>query len=190
MSDLDHSSRMDSDFAPEGQEADAAMELMRAHRHDDGWTWRSFLRRGRLEWDAATETFRVVWGDVRVLHANTGRNGRGMELSEIVKFRHLVFALCDITGIVWKVQVADGTIMPRFALADGTCCSMARSVSVDAWTGGLRDAGSPPQTTAPSARSSSSPRVAGNGEKSKPFKSEWATVKVGGVLGRFGLKRG
>jgi soluble calcium-activated nucleotidase 1 len=42
-----------------------------------------------------------------------------MELSEVIRFRHNLLALCDITGLVWKVRVADGSIFQRYAIADG-----------------------------------------------------------------------
>lgn len=42
-----------------------------------------------------------------------------MELSELVRFRHLVLAVCDITGLVWKVQVSDGSVLQRHAIAGG-----------------------------------------------------------------------
>lgn len=42
-----------------------------------------------------------------------------MELSELVQFRHLLLAFCDITGLVWKVRLSDGAVFQRYALADG-----------------------------------------------------------------------
>ena len=44
---------------------------------------------------------------------------RSMELSELVRYNHLLLAMCDITGLVFKIREADGKIFQRWALADG-----------------------------------------------------------------------
>lgn len=54
-----------------------------------------------------------------------------------VQFRHLLLAVCDRTGLVFKIIPDRGQVFLRYAIADG------------------------------------------NGEEAKPFKAEWATVKVG-----------
>ena len=53
------------------------------------------------------------------LQASTARNGRSMELSELLRYRHLLLAFCDYTGLVWKIRMEDGRVFQRYAIADG-----------------------------------------------------------------------
>ena len=94
---------------------------------DQHW-WIAFLRRGVLrvvqgatgtEGRARYPTYDVDFLETRVLQTQSATRGRSMELSELVRFRHLVLAVCDITGLVWKVQVSDGSVLQRHAIAGG-----------------------------------------------------------------------
>ena len=44
---------------------------------------------------------------------------RSLELSELVWFQHKYLAMCDVSGVVYKLRPHDGDIFPRFVLADG-----------------------------------------------------------------------
>lgn len=60
-------------------------------------------------------------GEKTTLSTRSNNNGRSMELSELIRYGHLLLAFCDYTGLVWKVaRRASGTeIFQRWALADG-----------------------------------------------------------------------
>jgi len=91
----------------------------------DRW-WLAYLRRGvlqarRPEGSPASgqPVFSVRWLGTTVLRTQSASRGRSMELSDVVRFRHLVLAVCDITGMVWKVRVEDGSVFQRHAVAGG-----------------------------------------------------------------------
>merc|ERR1711907_43945 len=44
---------------------------------------------------------------------------RSMELSELVRFNRNFFAMCDMTGIIFKVMPESGRCFQRYAIADG-----------------------------------------------------------------------
>lgn len=88
--------------------------------------WKAYLRRGVLHMVRAAgeggrkhPLFRVSWLNTTVLRTQSSTRGRGMELSELVRFRHLLLAMCDITGLAWKIRLEDGAVFQRFAIADG-----------------------------------------------------------------------
>ena len=89
------------------------------------------------ELNSPTLQYRVEWDGETVLHSRTAMRNRSMEFSELVRYDHLLLAVCDVTGLVFKIKPEEGKIFQRWALADG------------------------------------------DGEESKPFKGEWATVKDG-----------
>lgn len=78
--------------------------------------WHSTLRRGRLRL-AAGGNYSVEWVGDTTLSTRTATKGRSMELSELVRYRHLLFAVCDSTGMVWKVSLPSGTVLPRYTIA-------------------------------------------------------------------------
>lgn len=82
-------------------------------------SWHSILRHGSLRLDPLSGMYSIAWGNDTVLSTRTATKGRGMELSELVQYRHLLFAFCDTTGIVWKVQPSTGRVLQRYAIADG-----------------------------------------------------------------------
>ncbi len=132
MSDLDHKShycgifpttRMAGDVTPSAPQSPPCDGVPL----DQHW-WIAFLRRGVLrvvqgatgtEGRARYPTYDVDFLETRVLQTQSATRGRSMELSELVRFRHLVLAVCDITGLVWKVQVSDGSVLQRHAIAGG-----------------------------------------------------------------------
>uniref|UniRef100_A0A7S0PA38 Uncharacterized protein n=1 Tax=Cafeteria roenbergensis TaxID=33653 RepID=A0A7S0PA38_CAFRO len=132
VSDLDHKShycgifpttRMAGDVTPSAPQSPPCDGVPL----DQHW-WIAFLRRGVLrvvqgatgtEGRARYPTYDVDFLETRVLQTQSATRGRSMELSELVRFRHLVLAVCDITGLVWKVQVSDGSVLQRHAIAGG-----------------------------------------------------------------------
>lgn len=48
---------------------------------------------------ATGDTFRIVWDSkLQPLYTRTATRNRSMELSELVRYRHLLLAMCDFTG--------------------------------------------------------------------------------------------
>jgi hypothetical protein len=90
--------------------------------------WISLLRRGVLHMARSASgnegrdrypVYHVKWMNTSVLATRTNMGGRSMELSELVRFRHLLLAMCDYTGMVWKLRLEDGSIFQRYSIADG-----------------------------------------------------------------------
>ncbi|GBG34313.1 Soluble calcium-activated nucleotidase 1 [Hondaea fermentalgiana] len=114
-------------------------------RDPEDFIWRSYLRKGRLlahtNAQDGRKLYRVEWGRTLTLESETAKRNRSMELSELVQFGDRVLAMCDATGLIFKLDTVnppEGThpqVFQRWAIADG------------------------------------------NGEKVKPCKIEWATVR-------------
>lgn len=132
VSDLDHKSHYCGIFPTTQMAGDVTPDVPESPPCDgvplDQHWWISFLRRGVLrivkgatgsEGRAKYPTYAVEFLETRVLQTQSATRGRSMELSELVRFRHLVLAVCDITGLVWKVQVSDGSVLQRHAIAGG-----------------------------------------------------------------------
>jgi len=81
-------------------------------------SWKAYLKHGFLE-RHANGTFSVSWGTTTRLATHTATKGRSMELSELIRFNRNFFAMCDMTGIIWKVLPESGTVFQRYAIADG-----------------------------------------------------------------------
>ena len=131
-------------------------DLDLASRDPQKFEWTSYLRQGSLvrvtEGDEFAAHFALRWeeGTPLPLRSQTAMRNRSMELSELVRFNHLLLGFCDITGMVFKI-IANGPragdTYLRHAIADG------------------------------------------DGDRPKPFKTEWATVKDGELwLGSPGLE--
>ena len=56
------------------------------------------MRKGALVRNPNTGNFSVRWGEQVALTTKTSRQNRSMELSELVRFKHLYLAMCDYTG--------------------------------------------------------------------------------------------
>lgn len=52
------------------------------------------------------------------LYSGIAVDGRGMELSELVRFNGRLYAMCDKTGIVYEV-LHSGKAVQRWAVPDG-----------------------------------------------------------------------
>jgi len=85
---------------------------------DEPNTWKAYLKRGVIE-KLANGNFTVSWGKKTVLKTHTATKGRSMELSELIRFNRNFFAMCDMTGIIWKVMPDSGKVFQRYAIADG-----------------------------------------------------------------------
>lgn len=94
-------------------------DLDKRSREDDSFTWKSYLKYGLLTRDSPESNFTVKWGDTKTLRTHTATKNRSMELSEIVRFNRNFFAMCDMTGIIFKVDTDSGRVFQRFAIADG-----------------------------------------------------------------------
>ena len=121
-------------------------DLDQGSRDSQKFLWRSHFKRGALlrksqhQQQSPTDRFDIQWSDETILESKTSYRNRSMELSELVRYDHLLLAMCDITGLVFKIKQEKHQkpqVFQRWALADG------------------------------------------DGEKAKPFKGEWATVKDG-----------
>ena len=113
-------------------------DLDKSSRDSQKFLWGSYFKRGSLiRKQSDNIMFEIEWHNHTVLESKFAYRNRSMELSELVRYDHLLLAMCDITGLVYKIRHRDGSIFQRWALADG------------------------------------------DGEKAKPFKGEWATVKDG-----------
>jgi len=100
-------------------------------RDPQEFLWRSYLKTGALVrvggnsgvngaagHDEADDLFEVRWDDVVTLESRTAMKNRSMELSELVRYRHLLLGVCDITGLIFKITM-DGRVFQRYAVADG-----------------------------------------------------------------------
>jgi len=92
-----------------------------------------------------------------------------MELSELVRFNRNFFAMCDMTGIIWKALPALPPLRtPRHLHqhAMHRCLPLPYLV------------GCPLEVVPEDGRVYQRYAIAdGNGDETKPFKIEWATVK-------------
>jgi hypothetical protein len=130
VTDLDHASRDPTDFLWKSHFKRAALVRHHALNVD------SSERKNRSFFKSSLP-YHIEWGTEKVLQSRTAMRNRSMEFSELVRYDHLLLAVCDVTGLVFKIRAEEGKIFQRWALADG------------------------------------------DGEESKPFKGEWATVKDG-----------
>lgn len=99
-------------------------DLDRESRDPERFVWRSYLRLGTLQ--RRGSRFRIQWGETLQLQSNTAKHNRSMELSELVLFGHRLLAMCDYTGLIFKISSADiaagnpkPKVFQRWAIADG-----------------------------------------------------------------------
>ncbi|KAK4530595.1 hypothetical protein CCYA_CCYA05G1452 [Cyanidiococcus yangmingshanensis] len=109
------------------------LSAVRQHAKQSATEWIAYFRRGQLEYRALAEpgnrsstgTWSIRWLDpapgVR-LTTQLGESGRGMELSELVRWRGHLLAPCDRTGIVYEIRDAHAArpyAASRYVLATG-----------------------------------------------------------------------
>lgn len=102
-------------------------------RDPQRFLWRSFMKKGTLvpagphprSGPRADRRYRVEWGRTLTLESETAKRNRSMELSELVFFRDRLLAMCDYTGLIFKVSTAhppegeQPQVFQRWAIADG-----------------------------------------------------------------------
>lgn len=118
-------------------------DLDKASRDPKRFSWHSLVQHGVLRFDpAGAEGGRwwVEWRGVDRLESKIAVKNRSLELSEVVRFNGELLAVCDVTGLVYRIDLKRKQAYQRWALADG------------------------------------------DGDNTKPFKAEWATVKDGALL--------
>mmetsp|Transcript_42531 Transcript_42531/g.99780 ORF Transcript_42531/g.99780 Transcript_42531/m.99780 type:complete len:329 (+) Transcript_42531:3-989(+) len=99
-------------------------DMDRSSRDPERFVWRSLLRRGTLL-QMRNGRYRIRWGDELLLQSNTAKHNRSMELSELVLFGHKLLAMCDYTGLIFKIDTNDiaagkkPKVLQRWAIADG-----------------------------------------------------------------------
>ncbi len=81
------------------------------------YLWKTTLLKANLKEDSDGK-FSFEESTSLMLQTDVNRRGRSLELSEIVRFQHRLLAMCDYTGLVWKLRL-DGGCFQRWALADG-----------------------------------------------------------------------
>ena len=79
-------------------------DLDHKSRHPELFRWHSVFKRGTLALHPR-DGFSIEWGNEYPLTSSSARNNRSMELSELVMFRHLLLAICDYTGSVYRITV-------------------------------------------------------------------------------------
>jgi len=99
-------------------------DLDKASKNADGKSWHAWLQRGILYFEptpgsSGDGNWRLEWLGVDRLKSKFAAKGRGLELSELVRFNGDMFAVCDTSGIVYKVDVSRKQAYPRQALAEG-----------------------------------------------------------------------
>lgn len=76
--------------------------------------WQSYLQSGVLRWNAGRYT--VELGERTTLYSHTATKNRSMELSELVTYRHRLFAMCDYTGLIFKARPFMGCLLSPLCL--------------------------------------------------------------------------
>eukprot|EP00301_Raphidiophrys_heterophryoidea_P023363 c7276_g1_i2.p1 GENE.c7276_g1_i2~~c7276_g1_i2.p1 ORF type:complete len:419 (-),score=114.48 c7276_g1_i2:109-1251(-) len=85
---------------------------------EDGETkWKAILKQGSLLRRASTNTYTITWENSEEMFSLHSFKGRGMELSELVRFDGRLLTFDDTTGIVY--EVIDNHVVPWTILVDG-----------------------------------------------------------------------
>ena len=137
-------------------------------RDPQRFRWFSYLKRGVLHRktghrDGGGSEYSVTWKETHTLETFTAKKNRSMELSELVQFNHRLLAMCDYTGLVFKIDMKSS--------------KSGREIE-NAPCAGVKQRSSNPSSSTVNVFQ----RYAiadGNGDKVKPCKMEWATVKDG-----------
>lgn len=107
------------DHIPDILEFAMVADLDRNSRDPEEFLWRSHLIHGQLEYHRAAGRFSVQIGHSHDVTTRIATNNRSMELSDLVWWNGKYLAVCDYTGLVYKVRPRKGDAFPRFVLADG-----------------------------------------------------------------------
>eukprot|EP00038_Savillea_parva_P015122 m.218905 g.218905 ORF g.218905 m.218905 type:complete len:386 (-) comp30136_c0_seq1:70-1227(-) len=90
-------------------------------RHPRKFLWTSYLKEGTLV-KQSNGSYTITWRAQHTLESKISYKNRSMELSELVRYGHVLLGFCDITGLVFKISVGDDTsnnVLLRYAIADG-----------------------------------------------------------------------
>eukprot|EP01027_Heterolobosea_sp_BB2_P006718 GEZU01010108.1.p1 GENE.GEZU01010108.1~~GEZU01010108.1.p1 ORF type:complete len:352 (+),score=65.67 GEZU01010108.1:162-1217(+) len=80
--------------------------------------WESLLQHGTLvRQDDGTYT--VTWTSENALVGKYAEGGRGMELSELLRFNDKLYTMDDRTGLVYEIDTEKNALIPRYILPDG-----------------------------------------------------------------------
>lgn len=86
------------------------------HARPDSKTWGSTYAIGKLHvYMNMTASFEML--NSTMLAYNLAEGGRGMELSELVKFQNELLSVDDRTGVVYSIE--SNSVVPRYILVDG-----------------------------------------------------------------------
>lgn len=101
-------------------------DLDKRSKDAEGKAYHSVLRTGELLRDETTGKFTVSWGTSYDLYSGHNEAGRGMELSELIKFKGKLYTADDRTGVVFEIlkltDEAGATVYkvaPRHILGEG-----------------------------------------------------------------------
>lgn len=102
------------------QEYEFAMvaDLDLQSRDPEQFLWHSFFLRATLRRRGA-RNYTLKLQEPQPLYTHTAKQNRSMELSTLVHFRHLMLAMCDFTGLVFKIVPGQKHVLQRYAIADG-----------------------------------------------------------------------
>lgn len=99
-------------------------DLDRESRDPQRFVWRSYLRLATLR--RRGSRYEIRWGEELQLQTNTAKHNRSLELSELVMFERRLLAMCDYTGLIFKISSPDVAaknpkprVFQRWAIADG-----------------------------------------------------------------------
>jgi soluble calcium-activated nucleotidase 1 len=89
--------------------------------HSKSNTWISYFKQGSLTYNAQNKTVSVEW-DIAVdnndqLQSDMSKNGRGLELSELVTFDGRLITLDDKTGLVYVFE--NNVLIPWVIVVEG-----------------------------------------------------------------------
>ncbi|CAE8658429.1 unnamed protein product, partial [Polarella glacialis] len=96
-------------------------DLDKASRNARKFSWHSFYRRGvlRAAPEGSRARYTIEWLGTDKLETMISVKNRSMELSDLVMYDGKLFAMCDITGLVFEVDPVKRLAFQRLALPDG-----------------------------------------------------------------------
>lgn len=111
-------------YRPDSLEFALVSDLDKSSRDPQRFLWHSLLKKGALQVEALSEgadplLYRLEWIGEQRLESGMAVKNRSMELSELVGFRGRHYAVCDITGLVFEIDLQRGRAFQRYVLADG-----------------------------------------------------------------------
>ena len=93
-------------------------DLDKQSKHPTKPLWQSYLKHGELKLEGNGK-YTITWGERVTLTSKTSTKNRGMELSELIRFKGELLVMCDYTGLVQRVDDDSFKLYHRYAVADG-----------------------------------------------------------------------